>query len=88
MTTALRKSARTLQHLVAVFGGPAWAVKSGKIEVQAAPVVPLKAKAPKTSSAPVCPACGTAAGIRETHDLLRGQTAGECMACGALRILD
>jgi hypothetical protein len=88
MTTALRKSARTLKHLAAVFSGQASAPEPRHLEVQAAPVVQVKSKAAETVTARVCPACGAAAGIRETHDLLRGHTAGECMACGALRIMD
>ena len=88
MTAALRKSARTLKRLAAVFGGQMMAPNPGLLEVLAVPVVLVKAKVAETATAPGCPACGAAAGIRETLDAIEGQLAGECMACGALRILD
>jgi hypothetical protein len=85
MPTLVRKFFRTLKRKAAAFGGKAKGAEPNRLEVQIAPVVPVAAN---TASAPVCPACGVAAGIRETLDVLDGRTAGECMACRALRLVE
>ncbi len=85
MTTVCRKSARALKRLAAILGDQALAANPGHLEVQG---VPGPGEAAVIASAPVCPVCGVAAGIRETADILNGHAAGECMACGALRLLD
>jgi hypothetical protein len=88
MITVLRKSVRTLKRLAAVFGGQMMAPNSRLLDVQVAPVALAKAKVAENASVPVCPACGAAAGVRKTLDAIGGQMAGECMACGTLRIPD
>lgn len=50
-------------------------------------IAAVRAK-PDTASARGCPACGVDAGVRETRDVIRGEPAGECIRCGALRLLD
>ena len=88
MTTVCRKSARALKRLTAILGDQALAAKPGHLEVQGVPGPVEAAVIASAPVYPVCPVCAVAAGIRETADILNGHAAGECMACGALRLLD
>jgi len=83
-----RKLARALKRLVTVLRKePGPAVEPSFSVVEVSSIAAVRAK-PDTASAKGCPVCGVDAGVRETRDVIRGEQAGECVMCGALRIVD